>query len=129
MSAGVGAIILFVGAEPSLMAFLTDEALAGGKAILDVRDRGIAEVAKTINTATQSAPPGAKAPDLPLEVVIGGVYRILASRLRRGERATATLCEAVLEWLEYYEVPIRDHRWRSPEPHPAPGFDFGPPCL
>jgi AcrR family transcriptional regulator len=127
MSAGIGAMILFVGEEPGIMAFLTDEALAGSKAILDVRDRGIAEVAETIDTATQSASPSAKAPDLPLEVVIGGLYRMIASRLRRGERATATLCQGVLEWLACYEAPISEHRWRSPEPHPAPGFDFGPP--
>jgi AcrR family transcriptional regulator len=127
ISSGVGAIILFVAAQPARMSALTDEALAGGRAILDVRDRGIAEVAETIDAATRSAPPDAKAPDLPLEVVIGGLYRIIASRLRRGERAVATLCEGILAWLEYYQVPIGDRRWRSPEPHPAPGFDSGPP--
>jgi AcrR family transcriptional regulator len=127
MGASIGAMILFAGVEPGTMAFLTDEALAGSKALLDVRDRGIAEVAETIDAATQSASPSAEAPDLPLEVVIGGLYRIIASRLRRGERATATLCKGILEWLEYYDVAIGDHRWRSSEPHPAPGFDFGPP--
>jgi AcrR family transcriptional regulator len=126
-SAALGAVILFAGAEPALMAFLTDEALAGGNTILDVRDRGIAELAETIDTATRLAPPAARAPDLPLEVVIGGLYRMIASRLRRGDRATAALCEEILEWLAYYEVPIAEHRWRSPEPHPAPCFDFGPP--
>jgi AcrR family transcriptional regulator len=119
IGAGIGAIILFVGAEPGIMAFLTDEALAGEKAILDVRDRGIAEIAETIDTATRSAWSGATAPDLPLEAVIGGLYRMIASRLRRGERATATLRESVLEWLAHYDVPIGEHRWGSLAPHPA----------
>jgi AcrR family transcriptional regulator len=127
VSAGIGAIILFVAAEPELMRFLADEALAGASAILDVRDRGIAELCDTIDIATRSAAPDAKAPDLPLEVVVGGLYRVIASRLRRGERTTAALREGILEWLEYYEVAISDHRWRSPEPHPGAGFDFGPP--
>jgi AcrR family transcriptional regulator len=121
--AGIGAIILFAGAEPGLMRFLTDEALAGSRAILDVRDQGITEVADTIDTATQQGTsPTAKAPDLPLEIVIGGLYRMIASRLRRGERATAALREGILEWLKYYEVPISEHRWRSTEPHPAVVF-------
>jgi AcrR family transcriptional regulator len=123
-SAGIGAIIRFAGAEPGPMRFLTDEALAGGGAILDVRDRGITEVADAIDAATQRAAssPDAKAPDLPLDAVIGGLYRMVASRLRRGERATATLREAILEWLEHYEVAVSEHRWRSPEPHPAVVF-------
>jgi AcrR family transcriptional regulator len=114
--AGMRTIIAFAGSEPVLARFLTNEPLAAGSNALDARDQGIAEIAHVIEAALESAPPDASSPDIPIAVVIGGLYRLLASRLRRGERATPALQESILDWIRSYAVPITAHRWRSMQP-------------
>jgi AcrR family transcriptional regulator len=46
-------------------------------------------------------------------VLIGGVYRLLASRLRRGEPSLAALLDDLLSWVKSYERPLNEHRWQT----------------
>jgi AcrR family transcriptional regulator len=117
-------IVAFAGSEPGLARFLMNEPLAAGTPALDARDRGIADIASVIEEALESASPDASTPDVPLPRVIGGLYRLLASRLRRGEPATNELLEDIGDWIKRYEAPRREHRWSalkaSPPLEPSP---------
>ena len=73
-------------------------------------------------------PPDSRAPDLESAIVIGGVYRLLATRLRRGERWISRLSEDLKGWVSSYEQPAGEHRWRSRQPAPVPApSPFVPP--
>jgi AcrR family transcriptional regulator len=113
---GIRAILAFAGSHPKLARFLTNEPLAAGSSILDAREQGTREIARAIESALQDAPPDALSPDIPIAVVLGGIYRLLASRLRRGEPTTASLRQDLLDWIGCYEVPTGEHRWRGPQP-------------
>jgi AcrR family transcriptional regulator len=52
---------------------------------------------------------------------VGSVYRILATRLRRGEAQISRIAEELLGWLEAYERPCKARRWQKLAPGPAPG--------
>src|SRR5664280_1786990 len=67
------------------------------------------------------------APDLEHQVLIGGIYRILATRLRRGEAAISKLTDELLAWIKTYERPVCEHHWRMLVPGPpAPPSPFVP---
>ncbi len=123
-SVAIATIVTFAGAEPGLARFLMNEPLAGGSSALDTRDKGIAELAAAIEETLQTAPPDAPSPDISLSFVIGGLYRLLASRLRRGEPATTALLDDIGEWVERYKAPRHKHRWgsmkKSPPLEPSP---------
>jgi AcrR family transcriptional regulator len=95
------------------------EALAGPRAALDARDEGIAEIAEIVERALARAPSSKAVPDLPFAMAIGGIYRLLASCLRRGERALDGIREDLLGWLESYERPAGEQRWRTLTRGPA----------
>lgn len=114
--AAVTALVGFASAEPSRARFLMGEAMAGGRRALDARDHGIAQLAAAIDEVSASASSQATISDIPSGVLVGAAYRLLSSRLRRGEPAISELLEPVLEWLEGYSVPPRESRWRSPAP-------------
>jgi AcrR family transcriptional regulator len=114
--AGIGGIVAFAASHPELARFLTNEPLAAGSSILDAREQGTVELAQAIEAALADAPPDALSPDIPIAAVIGGIYRMLASRLRRSEPATDSLRQDLLDWIGCYEVPTGEHRWRGPQP-------------
>jgi AcrR family transcriptional regulator len=115
----IATIVAFAATQPQLARFLMAESLAAGASALDARDRGIAELAGAIDEALDSRPPSTPSADLPFEAVIGGVYRLLASRLRRGEPATAALSREIREWIGRYATPRDTHRWREISQSPA----------
>jgi AcrR family transcriptional regulator len=116
VGAGIGAVLAFAGSQPELARFLTNESLAAGSSILDAREQGTVELARAIESVLADAPPDALSPDIPIAVVIGGIYRLLASRLRRGEPTSGSLRQDLLDWIGCYEVPTGEHRWRGPPP-------------
>jgi AcrR family transcriptional regulator len=105
------ALVAFAACEPARARFLMSESLAGGEATLDARDRSVKEVAELIDRRRDASRPDASAADIPSEVMIGAGYRMLGSRLRRGERALSGLVTQMLRFLDHYERPIEGHRW------------------
>jgi AcrR family transcriptional regulator len=120
MASAVAAFLDYAGANGARARFLTGESMAGGARALDARDRGIARIAAAIERTQRKAPPGASVPDLDPRVLVGSVYRLIATRLRRGETAVFKLSDQLLAWVGGYERPTDALRWRSLSPGPAP---------
>jgi AcrR family transcriptional regulator len=120
MRATVAALIGFAHAQPVMARFLTNEPMAGGPLSLDARDRGIAAIEGIIEDSYQRLDPATPAPDFSGRMLIGGTYRLLASRLRRGEPGLPGLQADLLGWIDSYERPVREHRWRALKPGPRP---------
>jgi AcrR family transcriptional regulator len=123
-------LVELASAEPAQALFLTSQAMAAGPRTLDVRDRAIGEIEEVIENAHRELPRTAVIPDLSPRIVIGGVYRLLASRLRRGEPGVSRALEELTAWIESYERPVGEQRWRSLQPIDAgpgpPGLALGP---
>jgi len=120
VQAAVRALIGFATSEPAMARFLTNESMAGGPRALDARDQGIAEIERIIEDRSQRVDPATAIPDISGRMLMGGIYRLLASRLRRGEPSFSGLLADLLTWVESYELPAGEHRWRTLEPGPAP---------
>jgi AcrR family transcriptional regulator len=120
MQASVRGLIHFAGSTPAMARFLMTQPLAGGPVALDARDRGIAAIGDLIERSHRQADRAAVIPDLPARAVIGGVHRLLASRLHRGEPNLSGLLSDLLEWIESYEQPAGEHRWRTMKAGPRP---------
>jgi AcrR family transcriptional regulator len=109
----VDTLISYAAAKPARARFLMAESMAGGAAALDVRDHGIARIADAIETVQAAAPAGAAVVDLEPRVVVGSVYRMIATRLRRGEAAIPKLTGDLLGWLSSYRRPADQRRWQA----------------
>jgi AcrR family transcriptional regulator len=120
LEATVGALVGFASAEPAMARFLMSESTASGSRALDARDQGIGEIEQMIEQAHGQVHPNMAIPDVSPRVVIGGTYRLLAARLRRGEPALSALREDLLSWIRSYETAAGEGRWRGLEPGPAP---------
>jgi AcrR family transcriptional regulator len=120
--AAVRALVEYAAGEPGRARFLMAEAMAGGSGALDARDRGVARIAAAIAERLAHAPPKALVADLEPRVVTGSVYRMLASRLRRGEAAIGGLAEELVGWVAAYERSANSRRWSAlvAEGTPAP---------
>lgn len=112
----IGALIDFADSHPERARVVLSEALGGGARALDVRDRGIAEIASLIEQVEQQASKTAAIPDLCISGLIGGVCRMLATRLCRGELDASLLREDLLRWVATYERAIAAQGRRTREP-------------
>ena len=119
LGAAIEALVGFASAHPARVRFLSSEALAGGAGARRMRDQGIARMAGTIQAALASAPRTAAAPDVEHRVLLGGIYRLLATRLRRGEPAISRLTDELQSWIGTYARPLSEHRWESLAPAAA----------
>ncbi len=126
----LAAIVDFASAEPTRALFLTSQAMAGGPRALDARDRGIAEIERAIEAAHLEVSATTVIPDVSPRIAIGGVYRLLASRLRRGEPSLSRANDDLASWIASYEVPAGEQRWRTLKPTrvgpPPRGLEQGP---
>ena len=120
MQASIRALIRFAGSAPAMARFLMTQPLAGGPAALDARDRGIAAIGRLIDRRESRVELATAIPDLPTREVIGGIHRLLASRLERGEPNLSGLLGDLLDWVESYEQPAGEHRWRTLKAGPRP---------
>jgi AcrR family transcriptional regulator len=124
------ALVAYTSEHPSRARFLMAESMAGGAQALQARDRGVAELAAIV-ASSQKRISSDNRPlvDLPPEILVGTVYRILATRLRRGE-PVSKLGEELLAWIATYERPADERRWQSlapgPEPARSPHLPDGP---
>jgi AcrR family transcriptional regulator len=119
--AATAALLEFAEAQPAAARMLMNEALAGGSEVLEARDEGLDATVALIEAAHRGLPDGSVLPDLPAGLVIGAVHRVLASRLRRGERGLLSLQDDLLGWIDSFARPLVEHRW-------APGRSFAPPA-
>jgi AcrR family transcriptional regulator len=125
--AAVAALVGFASAQPAMARFLMNESMAGGPRALNPRDQGIAEITKMIEQAQERAGSDIVTPDLPTPLLIGGTYRLLASRLRRGVPGLSGLLEELLMWTKSYERPAGEQRWRTlAAVAPPPPSPFAP---
>jgi AcrR family transcriptional regulator len=115
----IRALIEFADAEPALARLLIEQATVCGSRGLDARDEGIEEIARIIEIAQGQAPASAAIPDFPGYLLIGGIYRLLAPRLRRGEHLAGLLGD-LQSWISSYNRPHSEHRWREPRAPEVP---------
>src|SRR6202035_5414724 len=120
VAATITAILGFASEDPARAHFLMSESLAGGPGALEARDQGIAALDRIVEDAHEQVPADTMIPDLPPGIVVGGLYRLLAPRLRRGEPDVARLTEDLVRWIETYEWPAAKHRWRTLKLSPRP---------
>lgn len=118
--ATIVALLEFAEAQPAAARMLMNEALAGGSEMLDARDEGLDASVALIEAAYRELPEDSLLPDLPGELAIGAVHRVLASRLRRGERGLLSLQDDLLNWIAGFERPIAEHRWAQERSYPPP---------
>jgi len=121
MASAAEALVAFASAEPGGARFVMGEAMAGGVRALDARDEGIARIASLVQDQEESVDGDASVPDVERRTVVGGIYRLLATRLRRGEPGISKLVDQTLEWVASYERPAGEQRWRELAPAPARG--------
>lgn len=130
MHASIRALIAFAAAEPAMARFLTNEPLAGGSSALDARDRSIAEIEQVIQERYGDLQDEQAIPDFSARMLIGGIYRLLAVRTRRGDPSISALLDDLLSWVSSYDRPAQEHRWRSltlsPPPAPSPFLPDAP---
>jgi AcrR family transcriptional regulator len=113
-------LIGFAATQPERARFLMTEAMAGAFRSLDSGYRGVAQIGQAIEEAYRELPPTAAVPDLSGRILTGGVYRLLAARLRREQPAVSGMLDDLLVWIKAYERPIGEHRWRTLEPVQMP---------
>ena len=120
-AAAVGALLALAEADPPAARVLMNETLAAGPKILDARDEALRRAARLIEDAYQELPGDAAVPDLPATLLLGATQRLLASRLRRGERGLSVLEADLHSWLAAHAHPAEHHRWRTVNlvAHPA----------
>jgi AcrR family transcriptional regulator len=118
MTIAVVALLDYANANGARARFLMGESMAGGASALDARDRGAAQIASAIERAQRKAPADASLPDLEPRVLVGSVYRMIATRLRRWETAVSELTDDLLAWVAAYERPAAQLRWRTLAPGP-----------
>jgi AcrR family transcriptional regulator len=107
--------------EPTRAQFIANEAMAGGPRALDARDGTIREIEQIVERARADLSPRTPSPDLPTQALIGATHWLLSQRLRRGEHDFKGLADELEVWIETYDRPAGEHRWRTLEPGPAPG--------
>jgi AcrR family transcriptional regulator len=107
-------------AEPARAQFLANEAMAGGPRALDARDETIREIEQVIEGARADLPAEALTPDLPTGALVGATHWLLAQRLRRGEHDLTAFAAEITRWIDSYDQPAGEQRWRTPQPWPLP---------
>jgi AcrR family transcriptional regulator len=118
LQAGVRTLLVRAQAKPERARFLVNETLAGGHRALDQRDLLIDRIEQIVERSCARASPGTPTPDLPTQAVLGGVCGLLGPRLRRNEYDLSELTEEICAWIDGYNRPASEHRWRTLAPGP-----------
>jgi AcrR family transcriptional regulator len=116
LTSAVAALLDFATADTEQAQFLTGQAMSAGPRALDTRDAGIVQIEQVIHAAFENVHADERWPDVSPRVVIGGLHRLLASLLRRGEPDLSGLITDLSSWIKSYERPAGDLRWTSLQP-------------
>jgi AcrR family transcriptional regulator len=114
------ALIEFAVDEPEAARFLTSEAMTAGPNALSARDNGLTEIGLIVERRQALSPASVPVPDISPRTLIGGAYRLLGARLRRGEPGLSRLLEDLLVWIDGYRLPATEHHWAAMEHGPVP---------
>lgn len=113
LAGAIDTLFAFAVTEPAKARFLMTEVLAGTTAALNTRDEGVKKAAQVVERALGRVPAEQPIPDVSIAIAIGAVYRLLGSRLRRGERPLGTARDGLLDWTHSYKRPARASRWHG----------------
>jgi AcrR family transcriptional regulator len=113
VNAALQALLRFADARPEAARALLTETMTGGGNALDIRDGGLRHAQAMIEAAHADLTEDTPTPDNSSRAMLGGVYRLLAARLRREEGNNQALLDDLLAWAASYEQPRGQHRWRS----------------
>lgn len=111
--AAVEAMVGFAASQPMLARLLMSEAMAGGPRGCDQRDEGVRQLAEMVRERREGLPADTPVADLHNSTLIGGIYRLLATRLRRSEPGISALTQDLTAWVESYEVPVGECCWQE----------------
>jgi AcrR family transcriptional regulator len=100
-----GATLLFV------------ESLAGGRRSLDLRENLKGKVEAIVEGAWAQERRGGEIVDVPATMLIGGLFRLLAMRLRQREAGLGGLGGELLGWVDSYKIAAGPPRWREARKH------------
>jgi AcrR family transcriptional regulator len=109
----VEALIDFAAGESDAARFLTSEAMTAGRPALDTRDRGLLEIGRIVERRHALVVGSTPIPDVSPRMLMGGVYRLIGARLRRGEPGLTRLREDLLVWVDSYRRPASEQRWNT----------------
>jgi AcrR family transcriptional regulator len=116
LDAAAQTLIAYPCSQPAQARLLMSDALSGGDRLRDVRDELIDEAAQIVERAHALAPADALLPALPPRLVLGAVWRMLASRVRRGADSPTDLAGDLADlsdWIAAYELPAEQRCWRA----------------
>ncbi len=117
-AAAIEALLGYATERPGNTRFLAGESMAGGSDALDIRDQAIAHAASIIDEHQNQTAARTPVPDLDTRVLLGALYRLIASRLRRGETGIARLTSELQEWTASYARAAGRRRWQRLQPGP-----------
>jgi AcrR family transcriptional regulator len=112
-AAAITALTTFAQEQPTHAQLLMNATMAAGPQALDARDHGVNAIARLVEDADRHARTSNSSPALPAEIVIGTAYRLIGSRLRRGEHGKAAMNESLLDWIATYEDANGESCWHS----------------
>jgi AcrR family transcriptional regulator len=113
IQATLAAIVEFASAHPNEALLLSSQAMGAGRRALDARDAGIADLGHLIDVAHSRVSPRVAIPDLDPQIAIGGLYRLLAPRLRRGEPGLGRTTDDLAAWADCYRRAAGELRWHK----------------
>ncbi len=119
VAAVIRALVAFADAQPTVARLATNEPMVSAGRALDARDKWIAEVARIVEDVHERVPASTPIPDFSSRLLFGGIERQLAFHLRSEEPVTKLL-EDLLGWVQRYEAPAGEHRWRPLQPLASP---------
>ncbi len=113
LQCAIEALLDFAADEPDAARFLMSEAMGAGPRALDMRDNGLDELADIVARRHAQLAGSTPIADVSPRMLLGGVYRLIGARLRRGEPGLSRLREDLLVWVDSYKQALSEHRWNS----------------
>lgn len=111
----ITALVDFADREPRVFTFLTHAATVAGPRAQVERDRLLSELNAELERAWNRIPDGNPVPDIPTELLLGGIVRTLNVGIRRGIHEPEG---ALIEWMELYHVHASRRKWTAVNPVP-----------
>jgi AcrR family transcriptional regulator len=117
--ASIVALAQFAQAHSALARPIMNETMAAGPGARDARDRAIGKIARLIDDSHESVARSEPVPALPAQILVGGVFRVLARRLQQEHADLVAVAQDLVNWAVSYSQPAGEQRWRSVRRNPA----------